>query len=162
MSLDVTWPSLGHARLAAFVGDWRGPESLRETRWQKPGEAEGIYVARPDLGGQYVLQDYTQLRGGAVAFEGRGVFAYDQAEKLHKLYWFDSLGFAPPSPASGRWEGDALTLRRPSKRGIARHVYEFDGADRYVLRIGFSADGGGSWSEVLTGNYARVGRVEGN
>ena len=69
--------------------------------------------------------------------------------------WFDSLGYYPPSPASGGWQGKQLVLVRGSLRGNARHVYEFIDDDSYALKIQFSPDAEG-WADVLTGVYRRI------
>jgi Protein of unknown function (DUF1579) len=145
----------GHEKLLAFVGDWTGEETVVESRWQRGGQARALVTTRAILGGFYVEQSYVQVREGRTSFEGRGVFGYDTDDRLYKLYWFDSLGFQPPIPASGAWVGDMLSLVRPSLRGAARHTFTFDGPDRYTLRIDFSWEGGENWTEVLTGVFTR-------
>src|SRR5579884_3197235 len=95
-----------HLKLQAFLGDWVGEEKIAASRWNKPGMARGVASAAPVFGGLYVMQTYRQERDGTVSFEGRGLFGYDTGDRLYKLYWFDSLGFVPPSPASGAWKGD--------------------------------------------------------
>ena len=67
----------------------------------------------------------------------------------------DSLGYYPPSPASGGWTGKVLTLVRGSLRGNARHVYEVVDDNTYNMKIQFSPDAEG-WADVLTGVYRRV------
>ena len=71
------------------------------------------------------------------------------------LLWFDSLGYFPPSPASGGWSGKSLILVRGSLRGNARHVYEILDDNSYSMKIQFSPDAEG-WSDVLTGVYRRI------
>ena len=145
----------GHEKLLALVGDWTGEEHVIESRWQRGGIARGLITTRAILGGFYVEQSYVQVRDGKTSFEGRGVFGYDTDDRLYKLYWYDSLGFQPPIPASGAWVGDMLAVVRPSLRGAARHIFSFDGPDRYTLRIEFSWEGGENWTEVLTGHFTR-------
>ena len=145
----------GHEKLRALEGDWEGEETVTESPWQRGGTARGFITARIVLGGFYLLQDYVQLREGQKSFEGNGVFGYDTEDRLYKLYWFDSLGFQPPVPASGAWVGDKLTMVRPSLRGAARHTYTFEGPDRFTLGIEFSWEGGDNWSQVLTGVFSR-------
>jgi hypothetical protein len=143
-----------HERLWAFVGDWRGEESLAQSRWMKAGRAEGFVSAKTDLAGFYVSQSYRQERDGATSFEARGIFGFDTDDQHYKLYWFDSLGFVPPAPASGLWRGDTLTLVRASFRGAARHKYTFHSPDAYTIRIDYAWEGE-TWEEVLTGSYQR-------
>ena len=66
------------------------------------------------------------MRDGKETFATHGVFTYDREDRLYKLFWHDSLGYYPPSPASGGWTGKTLILVRGSLRGNARHVYEVD------------------------------------
>jgi hypothetical protein len=144
-----------HRRLHAFVGEWRGEEVLADSRWMRAGRAVGVVSAAADLGGFYVAQTYRQEREGVLSFEARGLFGYDADDRHCKLYWFDSLGFVPPAPASGVWKGDTLTLVRASFHGAARHMYQFQSADRYSVRIDYAWEGE-TWEEVLTGNYQRA------
>ena len=74
---------------------------------------------------------------------------------LYKLFWHDSLGYYPPSPASGGWAGKSLILVRGSLRGNARHLYEVVDDNNYTLKIQFSPDAEG-WADVLTGVYRRI------
>jgi Protein of unknown function (DUF1579) len=83
------------------------------------------------------------------------VFTWDREDRLYKLFWFDSLGYYPPSPASGGWQGKQLVLVRGSLRGNARHVYEVIDDNSYSMKIQFSPDAEG-WADVLTGVYRRV------
>ena len=145
----------GHEKLFAFVGDWTGEETIIESRWQRGGQARGLITARAILGGFYVQQDYVQLRDARTSFEGRGVFGFDVDDRLYKLFWFDSLGFQPPTPASGKWSGDTLSMVRPSLRGAARHSFTFEGPDRYRLKIEYSWEGGESWTDVVNGIFTR-------
>ncbi len=96
-----------------------------------------------------------QTRDGAETFATHGVFTYDREDRLYKLFWHDSLGYYPPSPASGGWTGKTLILVRGSLRGNARHVYEVIDDDSYSMKIQFSPDAEG-WADVLTGVYRRI------
>jgi hypothetical protein len=143
-----------HERLSTFVGEWVGEERVAPSRWFEAGEARGFVTARPDIDGFAVVQDYRQERGGRISFRGHGVFTFDAADRRTKLFWFDSLGYVPQAPASGLWEGDTLTLVRPSLRGATRHIYRFEGPDAYALTIQFSPDQEG-WSDLVTATYRR-------
>ena len=108
-----------------------------------------------DLNGFYLVQDSVQMRDGKQAFASHGIFTYDRDDRTYKLFWYDSLGYTPPSPASGGWVGKTLTLVRGSLRGNARHVYEIIDDDSYSLKIQFSPDAEG-WADVVTGVYRRI------
>ncbi len=127
---------------------------MHESRWFAPGPATGFCSNRVALDGFCVTQDYRQERDGKVIFRAHGVFTFDPDDRLTKLFWFDSLGFLGNSPATGDWSGDVLTVVRGSLRGAARHIYAFDGPDRYRLQLQFSPDSYG-WSDVLTADYRR-------
>ncbi|BBO01848.1 MULTISPECIES: DUF1579 family protein [Bradyrhizobium] len=153
--LAASSPLPEHARLAAFAGEWDGEEVVFPSRWTAGGLATSHVVARMDLNGFYLIQDSVQKRDGQQIFATHGIFTYDRDDRTYKLFWYDSLGYTPPSPASGGWVGKTLTLVRGSLRGNARHVYEIINEDSYSLKIQFSPDAEG-WADVLTGVYRRI------
>lgn len=153
--LAASSPLAEHARLAAFAGEWNGEEMVFPSRWTAGGPATSRTVARMDLNGFYLIQDSVQMRDGKQAFATHGIFTFDREDRTYKLFWYDSLGYTPPSPASGGWVGNTLTLVRGSLRGNARHVYEIIDDNSYSLKIQFSPDAEG-WADVLTGVYRRT------
>jgi succinyl-CoA synthetase beta subunit len=153
--LAAPTPLEEHRKLAAFAGEWNGQEVVYPSRWNAGGPATSHVVARIDLNGFYLIQDARQMRDGKESFATHGVFTYDREDRLYKLFWHDSLGYYPPSPASGGWTGKALTLVRGSLRGNARHVYEILDDNSYSMKIQFSPDAEG-WADVLTGVYRRI------
>src|ERR1700676_273154 len=122
--LAAPMPLEEHRRLAAFVGEWNGEEMVYPSRWTAGGPATSHVVSRIDLNGFYLIQDTRQMRDGNETFATHGVFTYDREDRLYKLFWHDSLGYCPPAPASGGWNGKTLILVRGSLRGNARHVYD--------------------------------------
>lgn len=153
--LAASSPLAEHARLAAFAGEWDGEEVVFPSRWTAGGPASSRTVARMDLNGFYLIQDAVQIRDGKQSFATHGIFTWDRDDRTYKLFWYDSLGYTPPSPASGGWVGKTLTLVRGSLRGNARHVYEIIDDNSYSLKIQFSPDAEG-WADVLTGVYRRI------
>ena len=153
--LAASSPLAEHARLAAFAGEWNGEEVVFPSRWTEGGPATSRTVARMDLNGFYLIQDSVQMRDGKQIFATHGIFTYDREDRTYKLFWHDSLGYYPPSPASGGWAGKSLILVRGSLRGNARHVYEVVDDNTYNMKIQFSPDAEG-WNDVLTGTYKRA------
>lgn len=153
--LAAPTPLEEHRRLAAFAGEWSGEETVYPSRWVEGGPATSHVTARVDLNGFYLIQDTRQTREGRESFATHALFTYDREDRLYKLFWHDSLGYYPPSPASGGWTGRSLTLVRGSLRGNARHVYEILDDDSYSMKIQFSPDAEG-WADVLTGVYRRI------
>ena len=148
-------PTEEHKRLHAFAGEWNGEETVYPSRWVAGGSATSHVAARIDLNGFYLIQDTRQTRDGKESFATHGVFTFDREDRLYKLFWYDSLGYYPPSPASGAWGGKVLTLVRGSLRGNARHLYEIIDDNTYSVKIQFSPDAEG-WADVLTGVYRRI------
>jgi uncharacterized protein DUF1579 len=144
-----------HARLSVFAGEWSGEEMVYPSRWTAGGPATSRVSARIALNGFYLIQDSVQMRDGKESFASHGVFTYDREDRTYKLFWHDSLGYYPPSPASGGWAAKSLILVRGSLRGNARHVYEVVDDNTYNMKIQFSPDAEG-WNDVLTGVYRRV------
>jgi hypothetical protein len=153
--LAAPTPLEEHRKLAVFAGEWAGDEVVYPSRWNAGGLATSHVVARIDLNGFYLIQDTRQMRDGKETFATHGVFTYDREDRLYKLFWHDSLGYYPPSPASGGWTGKTLTLVRGSLRGNARHVHEVIDDNTYTMKIQFSPDAEG-WADVLTGVYRRI------
>jgi len=133
--LAAPTPLEEHRKLAVFAGEWAGEEIVYPSRWTVGGPATSKVVARVDLNGFYLIQDTVQLRDGKESFATHGVFTYDRDDRLYKLFWHDSLGYYPPSPASGGWSGKSLILVRGSLRGNARHVYEVIDDNSYAMKI---------------------------
>ena len=153
--LTAPTPLPEHQKLAVFAGEWAGEEMVNPSRWNEGGPATSHVLARIDLNGFYLIQDSRQMRDGKESFATHALFTYDREERTYKLFWHDSLGYYPPSPASGGWAGASLTLVRGSLRGNARHVYEVIDDNSYSMKIQFSPDAEG-WADVLTGVYRRI------
>ncbi|MGY3462724.1 hypothetical protein ACVWW5_008174 [Bradyrhizobium sp. LM3.4] len=101
--LAASSPLPEHARLAAFAGEWNGEEVVFPSRWTEGGSATSHVVAHMDLNGFYLIQDSVQTRDGKQVFATHGIFTFDREDRTYKLFWYDSLGYTPPSPASGGW-----------------------------------------------------------
>ncbi len=144
-----------HEKLAAFTGEWVGEEVVGQSRWFEAGPAQGFVSARIGLGGFYLIQDYRQERGGKTIFSGHGLVTFDREDGRYKMFWYDSVGFVPESPAVGHWKDNGLVLRQATLHGSARRTFQFDGPDTYALRLQFSPDDEG-WSDLLTATYHRV------
>src|SRR4029453_16238209 len=92
-------------KLAVFAGEWAGEEMVFPSRWTAGGPATSKVSARIALNGFYLIQDPVQMRAGKESLAPHGVFPCDREDRLYKLFWHDSLGYYPPSPASGGWSG---------------------------------------------------------
>ncbi|MBZ9817570.1 DUF1579 family protein [Mesorhizobium sp. CA7] len=146
----------GHQRLQALVGAWRGEEEVAATQWTDAGTATSELQAEAEFGGLFVVQRYRQRRDGTVSFGAHNVFGFDQESGLVTMHQFDSMGFVPMSPATGRWNGNELMLERSSPRGAARMAYSFDGADAYRMKLQFNSAGSDAWQDMVSGLYRRV------
>jgi Protein of unknown function (DUF1579) len=154
--LSAPTPLEEHRKLGVFAGEWSGEETVYPSRWNTGGPATSRVTAKMALNGFYLIQDTVQMRDGKETFATHGLFTYDREDRTYKLFWHDSLGYYPPSPASGGWTGKVLTLVRGSLRGNARHVYEIVDDNTYNMKIQFSPDAEG-WADVLTGVFRRIG-----
>ena len=145
-----------HQRLQALLGAFEGEEEVAQTPWTSAGAAKGYFSATSDLGGLFVNQTYRQLRDGKTSFEARNIFDFDACDGSYKLYQFDSVGFVPPSPASGQWSDDELVLEKSSPCSKARSIYHFEGQDPFGLRVAFAPAGCDIWQDVVRGDYRRT------
>jgi hypothetical protein len=149
-------PSSAHLRLAAFAGRWEGEERVAGSAWTTAGDAMANVDAESLFGGFFVEQRYRQTRDGAVSFQSRNVLGFDASDESYKLYQFDSVGFVPPTPASGRWQDGALVFMRTSPRGAQRIVYQFENEDCYRMNVSFAPDGSDTWQNMVSGRYCRA------
>jgi hypothetical protein len=143
--------------LARLAGEWQGEETIATTRWGQGGPASGRFRASLQLNGRILVQDYCEEREGKTSLQVHAVFVAEPDHDQYSLYWFDSYGFVPGTPAPGVWNGEQLTFVRSSPRGQTRHVYAFDGDDAFSLKLESSFDGGVKWELVMTGTYRRIG-----
>ena len=142
--------------LARLAGEWQGEETIATTRWGQGGAATGHFIARLDLNGRVLVQDYREERDGKISLQAHAVFVVEPEHDQYSLYWFDSYGFVPGMPAPGVWDGERLTFVRSSPRGQTRHVYALQGDDGFTLRLESSFDGGVKWEQVMSGSYRRL------
>lgn len=142
-----------HQRLAKLAGSWSGVETFPA----KDGEeARSTITAAMELGGFFLILDYTQTRDGRESFRGHGVCGWDPAKGRYLLHWFDTTDFLPAAPALGDWEGgEQLTFHAKSPDGRhRRYVCHFSEAAQCSFRIDETSDGV-SWKSLLTAELRR-------
>lgn len=137
-----------HRRLHRLAGHWSGVETLAATPWMAGGTAQAIVETRIGLGGFFVLQDYRQLRDGIETLAAHAVLGWNAEASQVTMFWFDSIGYVPETPATGAWQGDTLVLLRSSRRGAARHTQAFHGDGECHTLLEFQAHGSGAWITV--------------
>lgn len=148
-------PGEAHTRLHALVGVWEGLEVLAPSPHGPGGPAVGRHTLVTSCGGFFVVQDYQQEWSGQVTYRGHGVLGVDTTTGETTWYWVDSLGWVPPAPSRGEWEGDALVLHSHGHGRHARYTYRLEGRERLRLTIAHSDDGE-DWQVFLTGDYQRI------
>lgn len=142
--------------LRKLVGDWRGKETIRPSRWGTGGAAQARVTCREALDGGAFVQDYQAERDGKTWLQAHAVHIRHADGPAYGLFWFDSLGFIPREPATGTWDGHALAFVRTSPRGQSRHTYTFIDDNTYAMKLESSSDGGVTYDLVMEGVYARV------
>src|SRR6185436_7720828 len=108
MTMPMPQVNEHHQKLHVFAGTWRGDEQLSPSPWGPGGHAVGHISLRVDVDGFYVTGDYHEDKDGRTVFRAHQLFGWDGHNNEYVWYWFDSMGFPPPSPSRGRWEGDTL------------------------------------------------------
>ncbi len=151
--MQMPKPGKFHAKLAAFVGEWAGDETVHPTPWDPAGgAAKGVTKSRIDCDGFAVVQDYTQKRGGKVSYRGHGVLGYDTNEKRYLWHWSDSMGGVPGDVIRGDWKGNKLSFQHVSPHGHSRYVYTFNKDGSLGFTIENSQDGT-QWMPFITAKY---------
>jgi hypothetical protein len=153
--MDMPTPAREHERLSALAGEWRGEEHVHPSPWNPTaGTASAKSSLRMALDGFVLIGDYEHARGDS-RFLGHAVFTWDAGERKYLMYWFDSMGFPPRSPARGSWTDDGLVLVDDHPMGQTRYTYRLAGPDAYTLKIENSLDGQ-TWTPFIEGSYRRV------
>jgi hypothetical protein len=157
MQMEMPKVTDEHRKLGAFVGTWRGEETLSPSPWDpKGGTATADWTAEFGCDGFFLLTHYAQSRGGRVTYRGHGVYGWDVHEKCYSMHWFDSMGDGGlQAGIKGTWEGNVLTYAHQTPRGHHRYVYTVENPDRYLFEIQYSPDGA-TWSSFIKGVYTRV------
>ena len=145
-----TLPSLTdhHRQLHRLAGRWAGEETVAATPWLAAGIAQAQVQAHVGPGGFFLIQDYQQRRGGDAHFSAHAIFSWNAEADCVAMFWFDSIGHVPETPATGEWHGDSLTLIRSSRRGVARHRFDLIDADEYRTHLEFKAAEADAWLPV--------------
>ena len=155
MEFALPQPGPAHERLLRFVGRWTGEETMAPSPWGAGGTATGHTECRRGLDGIALIQEYEQVKDGAVCFRGHGVLLIEPDTQDVLWWWFDSMGFPPDAPARGRWDGDVLIFDKTTPRGEARYRYDF-GGDRYRFTIENRFPGQPDFVEFMHGDYIRT------
>jgi len=154
--MEIPRPTAAHRRLKKIAGTWKGTETLSPSPWDpKGGTATSVVENVLSLDGFAVVQEYTQVRDGAVSFRGHGVFAYNAHEECYLMHWFDSMG-TPPKVYRGNFEGDVLKLTGTFPGGVSRVDWDLGSEGEYSFRMEISPDGA-AWQPLIVGRYTREG-----
>ena len=144
-----------HKKLQALAGTWVGEEKMYPSPWDaEGGTAVGKIVSRIDLDGFYLIEEYTQERGGQVSYRGHGVFGWDGQRNRYTMHWFDSMGMPTHEPALGTWEGNTLRFEMSGPMGHQRYIFTTEGPTRYAFKIEHSQDGK-EWCAFMEGRYTK-------
>lgn len=88
-------PGEEHRHLLRATGTWK----QRNTHWMHPGAepmtSESVAVMRPVLGGRFMLEEVQgthEIGGQVIAFEGIGLFGFDNYKQKHTFVWLDNMG----------------------------------------------------------------------
>jgi hypothetical protein len=147
-----------HQTLHRLAGKWIGEETMHPSPFGPGGKAIGLYDNRVACNGFFVVSDYDQITGNKLSYTGHAIFGVDPATQETTWYWVDTMGFPPPSPARGKWDGDTLVLiGRDGKDQIhGRYTYAFEGDGRLRFKLENTQDGGKSWHPFMEGSYTKA------
>jgi Protein of unknown function (DUF1579) len=151
-----------HLRIQRLAGTWVGEEKMHASPWGPGGIRHGRYEYETICDGFFVAGDYWQMMHGTddITYTGHGVFGVDPATQEVTWYWVDSMGYPPPSPSRGRWDGDTLALvGRDAKGQIhGRYTFVFEGNDRLRFKLENTQDGGQTWHTFMEASYLKTTR----
>jgi hypothetical protein len=152
--MEMPKPTDAHRKLSMLDGNWKGEETLFPSPWDpKGGTAVGIAKNRTALDGFAVIHDYAQERGGAVTYQGHGIFGFDAKKNEYIMYWFDSMG-TPLNEFRGKFEGNVLSMVHKGEMGQSRAIFDFSAPGKYTFKMDMSQDGA-KWMPMMEGRYAK-------
>jgi len=152
--MDMPRPNEHHRALARLAGNWRGDEKMHPSPWDpQGGTATGEIENRVALDGLILVQDYRQVRAGAVTFRGHGVFSWSPGARCYELHWFDSMGM-PPNAFRGALENGVLTMTSEGPQGSSRVSFDLREEGEYSFTMDMSLDGR-TWRTMMEGRYQR-------
>jgi hypothetical protein len=138
---SLSRPGPSHKVLAPFVGEW----NVRMTFWSSPSSKPEISTGTSSiswiLGERFVQEKFSGSAGGD-AFEGMGIMGYDNASRVFKTMWVDSLNTAM-AMASGKFfaERNAFELTSQlydpllSREKTVRSTIHFTSNDSYIFSM---------------------------
>ena len=155
--MDMPKPGDAHRKLAGFIGEWSGGETLHPSPWDPTGgTATATIVNRWIADGFAVAQDYEQRRGGKVNFRGHGVIWYDSNKHEYVMHWLDSMS-GSNSEFRGNFDGDVLMLSAPMPGGggHGRTVWNLGTPGAFTFSMDMSPDGA-NWKSTMEGKYRKA------
>jgi hypothetical protein len=156
--MEMPKPGDAHKKLGAFVGEWKGPETMYPAPWDPiGGKATARVVNRWILDGFAVVQEYEQRRGGKVTFRGHGVIWFDPSKQQYVMNWWDSMG-GGGGQYRGDFDGTILRLDSPMPQGgHSRTSWDFAAPGGYSFNMEISGDGR-TWQPAMCGSYQRAAK----
>jgi hypothetical protein len=152
--MDMPKLTAQHKKLAKFVGNWKGDESIHPMPWDpKGGPATGVSKCKLVGGDFHLLMEYQQKRGKTVTHIGHGVIGYHPEKKQYSMNWFDNMG-SGAEPAYGTWNGAKLVFQAAGPMGHSRYTFSITKPDSYRFMMEMSEDGT-NWALVMAGHYKK-------
>lgn len=152
--MEMPRPSAGHLKFEKLAGQWEGEEKMYPSPWDPQGGiAIGRINSRVALNGFALINDYEQVRHGAITFTGHGVFTYDPTQDVYSLIWFDCMG-VPPELFKGTFDGTVLCLSHGGPGMHVRLTYDLGEPGYLCTSMEMSPDGT-AWNRFFDGRLKR-------
>lgn len=106
--MEYGTPGPMHKMLASWSGTWDGDMTMWAYDGATPTKSTGTAVSTMIMDGRYQTSTHTGSFGG-MPFEGRGLMAYDNANKQFVSSWIDNWGTGIMM-MTGNWDDASKTL----------------------------------------------------
>ncbi len=157
-------PGKEHAWLQKSVGKWE----YTMKHWMEPGatpmESKGTSEAVSLLEGRFTRMKVDGDMGPMGAFNGIGIYGYDNVAKEYQCFWIDSMGTGMTNgtgklSADGKTMTWVMTYNCPVKKGpvTMREVETYKGDDECVMEIYMNDPHGGKEYKAMEMTSKRVG-----
>jgi len=138
---SLSKPGPSHSLLAPFVGEWNVQITFWSSPTAKPEISSGTSSTRWILGERFLQEQFKGSAAGT-AFEGMGLFGYDNASRTFRNIWVDSLN-TTMAMASGRFFVERNTFELSSelydpllsREKTVRSTIQFVSQDSYVFNM---------------------------
>lgn len=157
--MEAGTPDAHHEELGRFVGQWESEATFQMAPGAPEETSFGRQTGEMIFDGRFVRTRYEGDFGGR-PFEGMSLMGYDKIQKKYVSIWVDSFSTMIYADGGSYDESSQTFTMKASftdpmgQKVRSKHVFRFEDANRFVMEMHQSKDGG-EWHQHGTIVYTR-------